>query len=136
MFHIALNTYTICWYVPSENRTEDVGDIFEAAVAVFDDDDEDALAMRMLLELSEDHAKYMYDLLSSFAQKMHFFRHSSGLTISAALSLLFRRTPFIEFCGRGRASMLLVTLLFLRNMVKLDLQRSHSVVTQLLVMRM
>ena len=91
----------ICWYEPSDSRTEDVGDVYEAAVALFLDDDEDALAMRKLLGLSEDHAKYLYDLLSAFAQKMHFFRRSSGLTISAALSLLLPQTPFIEFGELG-----------------------------------
>ena len=91
----------ICWYEPSESRTEDVGDVYEAAVAVFDDDDEDALAMRKLLGLSEDHAKYLYDLLSAFAQKMNFFRRCSGLTLSSALSLLLPKTPSIEFGKLG-----------------------------------
>ena len=91
----------ICWYEPSDSRAEDVGDVYEAAVALFLDDDEDALAMRKLLGLSEDHAKYLYDLLSAFAQKMNFFRRCSGLTLSSALSLLLPQTPSIEFGKLG-----------------------------------
>ena len=78
-----------------------MGDIYEAAVALFLDDDKDAFAMRKLFQLSQEHAVFLYDLLSGFAQKMSFFRQCSGLTLSSALSCLLPMVPSIEFGDLG-----------------------------------
>ena len=78
-----------------------MGDIYEAAVALFLDDEIDAIAMRKLFQLSQDQAVFLYDLLSGFAQKMSFFRHCSGMPLSSALSYLLPKVPSFEFGDLG-----------------------------------
>ena len=78
-----------------------MGDIYEAAVALFLDDDIDAIAMREMFQLSQDKSLFLYDLLSSFAQKMDFFRECCGLPLSSALSYLLRQVPSFDFVHLG-----------------------------------
>lgn len=78
-----------------------MGDIYEAVVALFLDDEIDAIAMRKLFQLSQDQAVFLYDLLSGFAQKMSFFRHCSGMPLSSALSYLLPKVPSFEFGDLG-----------------------------------
>ena len=82
---------------PSEEREEAVGDIFEAVMALFLIAENDARRMRQLLGVKEECSKHLYDLLSGFAQKMHFFRHCSGLTLSSILQFLLPMVPSIHF---------------------------------------
>ena len=42
-------------------------------------------------------SKHLYDVLSGFAQKMSFFRHCSGLTLSSILQFLLPMVPSIRF---------------------------------------
>ena len=78
-----------------------VGDIFQAAVALFLPNSKVALQMRSLLGVSEECSKNLYDIISGVAQRIDFLRDCSGLSLPSALSYLLQRVHSTSFDHLG-----------------------------------